>query len=213
MLYNYSDIDIHFTFEGALIQALYIVSGPANTSVPSHSHGNGCYEIHYIPSGKGNLKAKGLFYDLEPGTVYVTGPHVEHTQIPILSDPMQEYCVYLKIQNPCKQQSHSPIMDAFTSTSFWIGKDTQGIQELMVQLFHELNNHYFGYLPQAGLLLSQLMIYMVRNYKQRVKTQTACPQNNLANRYPFIIENYFSRKKRRPECPGLLSCSPILHAA
>lgn len=187
----YSDMDIHFTMDNIQIYALSIAFERFTRAIPSHSHGNDCYEIHYIPFGCGKLVADGQYYDISPGTLFVTGPHVEHAQTPILSDPMQEYCVYLKIRSTAQKQQKSPVIDSFVSRPFWIGEDTQGIHLLMEQLFDELTHCYTGYQNQVIMLLSQLLIYTVRNYEHRRISQTSFARNNMAESKSVIIENYF----------------------
>lgn len=187
----YTDMDIHFTLDNISIYALNIVFERFTQAVPSHSHGNNCYEIHYIPFGYGKLIADGQYYDISPNTLFVTGPHVEHAQIPIQPDPMQEYCVYLKIRSSMQNQKKSPVVKAFTSMPFWIGKDTQGIHTLMKQLFDELKNCYTGHQHQVRLLLPQLLIYTVRNYEQHNTSQTSFSCNNVTEATSIIIEKYF----------------------
>lgn len=187
----YTNMDIHFSIDGIPVHALNIVFERFTRTIPSHSHGNGCYEIHYIPFGYGKLTANGERYDIVPNTLYVTGPHVTHAQVPVPPDSMQEYCIYLKIHNPSRQKQSSSFMHTFISTFFWIGKDTQGIHPLMRQLFHELEQHYIGYQNQVELLLSQLLIYMVRNYEQCPFSHTGFARNNLADSKSIVIEEYF----------------------
>ena len=199
----YPDMDIRFSMDGVSIRALNIVLEYFDHALPSHSHGNGCYEIHYVPSGFGKLKVGGNYrefakaeatepiYDVTPNTLFVTGPHVEHFQAPVPPDPMREYCVYLKIHNSSRKKTSSPVLDAFTSIPFWIGKDTQGIHTLMRQLFDELSHRYTGYQNQVELLLSQLLIYTVRNYEQCRLSLTAFSKNNLTDSKSVIIEEYF----------------------
>lgn len=187
----YADTNLHFTMENASVQALNIVFERFTRTLPSHSHGNGCYEIHYIPFGEGKLKADERYYDILPGTLFVTGPHVNHAQTPIPANPMQEYCVYFKIRPGSHTGKSSPVMSAFLSTPFWIGKDTQGIHELMKRLFDELKHRYTGFQAHAELLLAQLLIYMVRNYEQHPISQTVSPQKGLADTKSVIIEEYF----------------------
>lgn len=187
----YADMDIRFFIDRIPIQALNIVFERFTRSIPSHSHGNGCYEIHYISAGYGKLQANGRRYDIGPETLYVTGPHVEHAQTPIPSNPMQEYCVYLKIQEFPQRKKASPVMDAFLATPFWIGKDTQEIHAIMRQIFTELEQRYIGFQNQVELLLSQLLICMVRNYEQCQVSRTAFARNNLTDSKSIIIEEYF----------------------
>lgn len=187
----YTGMDIHFSMDNISIHALNIVYERFTRTIPSHSHGNGCYEIHYIPFGYGKLTADGQYYDISPNTLYVTGPHVTHAQSPIPSNPMQEYCVYLKIRSTPQNLRKSPIMNAFTSLPFWIGRDTEGILPLMTQLFDELKHCYTGCQNQIGLLLSQLLIYTVRNYEQSRSSQASISRNNKAESKSIIIEEYF----------------------
>lgn len=187
----YTNMDIHFSIDNIPVHALNIVFERFTRTIPSHSHGNGCYEIHYIPFGYGKLTANEEHYDIAPNTLYVTGPHIKHAQAPVPPDSMQEYCVYLKIRDTSRQKKISPLMNAFISTPFWIGKDTQGIHSLMRQLFHELEHHYIGYQNQVELLLSQLLICMVRNYEQCQFSHTAFARNNLTDSKSIIIEEYF----------------------
>lgn len=191
----YSDIDIHFTIDGVPIQSTNIVFEELTTAIPAHSHGSGCYEIHYISAGQGDLLADGQHYDIIPNTLYVTGPHVEHAQFSFSCSPMQEHCICLQVKKP-KGRALSPLMDAFCSTPFWLGQDTQDVFTLMKQLFSELSHHPIGYQDQITLLLSQLIIYMVRNYQQAAGTpfQTArqhTPDANPITHKSIIIEKYF----------------------
>lgn len=187
----YTDMDIHFSMDDIQIHALNIAFERFTSALPAHSHGNNCYEIHYIPFGYGKLIANGQYYDISPNTLYITGPHVKHAQTPIQSDPMQEYCVYLKIRSAPQLWQKSPVISRFTSTPFWIGEDTQGIHLLMKQLFDELDQRYIGHQNQVKLLLSQLLIYIARNYEQHRLPQASFSRDNIAESNSIIIEKYF----------------------
>ncbi len=187
----YTDMDIQFTLDNARLQALNIIFERFTRTIPAHSHGSDCYEIHYIPLGYGKLKAGGQLYDITPGTLFVTGPHVIHSQTPLLSDPMQEYCIYFKVRKNPRSSAPAPLMDSFLATPFWIGRDTQNIHELMKRLFHELSERFTGYQEQVRLLLSQLVILAVRNYEQCPISRTDFSKSNLADTKSVIIEEYF----------------------
>lgn len=188
----YNDLDITFITDDATINAINIIFERFERIVPAHSHGNNCYEIHYISSGYGTLQIDDTYYNLSPNTLFITGPHIVHAQMPISDNPMEEYCIYIKI----KQDSHShkipSIVQAFTSMPFWIGKDTQGIDILMKTLFQELACHYTGYQNQVKLLLQQLLIFIVRNYEQNLPGLSSpfAPQT-LDKSHSLIIDEYF----------------------
>ena len=187
----YSDMDIRFTMDGYSIHAPNIIFERFTRTIPSHSHGNGCYEIHYIPQGYGKLTADKAYYDITPNTLFVTGPHVEHAQSPLLTDPMQEYCIYLKIRKAASSRTASLLMDTFLSRPFWFGKDQHNIHPVIKQLFDELKCQHTGYMKQIGLLLSQLLIALVRNYEQSRNTPGHYIPSNLTDRTSVIIEEYF----------------------
>lgn len=188
---SYHDIDIHFSVENVKIHALNIVFELFTRTIPSHSHGNHCYEIHYIPAGYGKLVADGQYYDIFPNTLFVTGPHIEHAQTPLQSDPMQEYCIYLKIRSQSSITKETPVISTFTSTPFWIGKDTQGMDAMMKQLFYELGHSYTGQQDLIRTLLSQLLIYTVRNYEDRPVSNLFLSRNSMADSKSVIIDEYF----------------------
>lgn len=187
----YTDMDIRFTMENTHFHALNIVFERFARTIPTHSHGNNCYEIHYIPCGFGKLRIKDHDYAITPDTLFVTGPHVEHSQIPLPEDPMQEYCVYLKAGSSSRRRKPSPVTDTFLSTPFWIGKDTQEIHSLMRQLFDELEHRYIGYQTQVELLLSRLLVAMVRNYERLHVSPATFGKNNLSDSKAVIMDEYF----------------------
>ena len=187
----YNDMDIRFSLEGVSFHALNIIFEHFERTIPAHTHGNGCYEIHYISAGCGKLKADGTYFDLKPNTLFVTGPHVEHAQSPAPDDPMEEYCVYLKLDGCSHMKKNAVILPSFTEASFWIGQDRQGIHPLMIQLFDELAHRYTGFQEQVQLLLARLVILMVRNYEQLRVSPTVFAPNNLADSKSVIIEEYF----------------------
>ncbi len=186
----YTDLNIRFTVEQMDFFALNLVFERFLRTIPNHSHGSNSYEIHYIPSGYGHVKINQVLYDIVPNTLYITGPHVEHAQVPSLEDPMCEYCVYLKIRDTFRSRKPSPVMDAFLSMPFWIGLDTQGVHPLMRQLFSELEHRYTGYQNQVELLLPQLLICMVRNYEQHRLSSTVFA-HNMSDSKSVIIDQYF----------------------
>ena len=196
---NFSDLDIRFTIGDTRFQALNIIYERFLRTVPSHSHGSGSYEIHYIPRGYGRARINGRFYDIVPGTLYVTGPHVEHAQTPHLEDPMCEYCIYLKTEKKRRSQpSAGPQPDGreralslFEGTTFWFGQDTQNVAFLMEELFSELENRYTGFQLQVELLLQQLLVRLVRNYEEKKETGRASGFSAAADKTSVIIEDYF----------------------
>ncbi len=131
-------MDIRFTVEGTSFYALNIIFERFMRVIPAHSHGSDCYEIHYIPYGYGHALINGVSYEITPNTLFVTGPHVEHSQAPVSENPMQEYCIYIKKAKSGSPALDSPIISLFENNIFWFGHVSQGVHELMRSIFREL---------------------------------------------------------------------------
>lgn len=194
MKISYIDLDIKFTMEHLSFYPIHIVCERFLRSIPSHSHSDNGYEIHYIPEGRGKAKIDQVVYQIVPNTLYVTGPHIEHEQIPDKEDPMIEYCIYLKLEKrkqDSKKEKPSSYLKLFEDTTFWFGQDSQNIHTLMQQIFSELEKKHTAYQKQVEILLSQLIVSLVRNYENNQDIQSQTKPSDLAYSKYFIIEEYF----------------------
>lgn len=194
MRISYNNLDIKFPMEYINFYALHIASERFLRSIPSHSHSDNSYEIHYIPHGQGKVKIDQVVYKVIPNTLYVTGPHIEHEQIPDKDDPMIEYCIYLKLDkknHDKRKEKLNSYLQLFENTKFWFGQDNQNIHPLMQQIFFELEKKYTGYMKQVETLLQQLVIQLIRNYENNKQSQNQTKFFDLAYRKYFIIEEYF----------------------
>ena len=187
---RYSNMKIRFTIEHTAIDVQNMVSGQITRNIPAHSHGSNCYEIHYISAGYGKLCANGIDYDICPNSLFVTGPHITHSQTPLPRDPMNEYCIYLKLRNPDYNPKTSPIISAFCAVHFWFGQDTQNILEILQRLFTELEKEATGYQIQTQALLSQILICLVRNY-EKVRERSQKSREPQVDTKSILIEEYF----------------------
>ena len=194
MLTRLDNFDLHFSLGGYDFHVSNIVLEQFERSIPRHSHSKNSYEIHYIPFGYGKASINGKDYEVTPNTLFITGPFVEHAQIPNCQDPMCEYCIYLKLGHSSFPVSSAPekkLTALFKKTNFWFGQDTQDIHSLMKQLFFELEHHYTGYSIQAESLLKQLIIKLVRNYENKPEISTRKLSPNLIDNKYLIIEECF----------------------
>lgn len=194
MLTRLDNFDLHFSLGGYDFHVSNIVLEQFERSIPRHSHSKNSYEIHYIPFGYGKASINGKDYEVTPNTLFITGPFVEHAQIPNCQDPMCEYCIYLKLGHSSFPVSSAPekkLTALFKKTNFWFGQDTQDIHSLMKQLFFELEHHYTGYSIQAESLLKQLIIKLVRNYENKSEISTRKVSPNLIDNKYLIIEECF----------------------
>ncbi len=189
----YTDLNIKTTLDDTTFLVLNIVFERFLHSMPKHSHGNNSYEIHYIPYGHGTVNINNQVYDIMPNTLYMTGPHVEHEQIPIQNDPMAEYCIYFKVQQNTPHLSQNPdtIAYKFQKTFFWMGQDSQEMYPLMQQIFYELEHKYTGYMIQVESLLQQCIVKMVRNYENKRPSKLHFSPSNLVDSKYLVVEECF----------------------
>lgn len=149
--------------------------------VPKHAHGNESYELHYIASGYGTVRINNsTIYKLTPDTLYITGPHIEHEQVPYINNPMTEYAIFFNIHplgadNGCLEQ--------FIATPFWIGENAAILCTLLKDIFKELQHKKVGYLTIVSSLLQQIVIFLIRNY------QTPRPGNISGNSGSNLYES------------------------
>lgn len=189
MKFIYNNLNIQFIMEHTTISVLNLALERLSVPIPKHSHGSNSYELHYIADGYGIVRIEGNAYEVGPNTFFVTGPNIEHEQIPFFSNPMIEYSVYFKLKN-CSD--HSGFLSIFAETSFWLGKDTQNMQAVLKRLFAELRNQVTGYTQGAVALLQICIILAVRNYERFPQKEDAMFQpTNLAEQKTFTIERAF----------------------
>ena len=108
-----------------------------------------------------------------PGALYMTGPHVRHAQIPSREKPMQEYCVYLQVEQRGKRPS--PLTRLFCATPFWFGKDDGEVEAIFRQVFQEFQQKQTGYDLQVQLLLGQLIVKLARCYQASSQEPVPAP--------------------------------------
>ncbi len=160
----YQDPNIVFMMEGESVYVGNIVYEKFARSIPMHAHSDNSYEIHYIPEGRGRVTVSGTEYELCPGTLYITGPHVQHSMIPDKKDRPCEYCIYLKLSDALgKDKKTGSPLRLFRETDNWYGRDRYGIPALMKALFAELRDKNIGYRAVVESLIKQIIIACVRN--------------------------------------------------
>ena len=184
-------MNISFTIENTTIHTINFIFSKFSTSIPIHSHGSNSYEIHYIPNGFGKLITDNKQYDIVPNTLFITGPHINHAQFPSLDDPMEEYCLYIKIGHTSDKSNPAPVLDSFKSAPFWFGNDTQNLLPLFVELINETRSKDIGHQEKIKALLCQIVIGIVRNYKNKSIVSSSYTFTAFPDNKSLIIEEYF----------------------
>lgn len=184
-------MDISFQIENTTIHTINFYFGKMRGPIPDHSHGSSCYEIHYVTGGEGQLIVDGRSYRLVPNLLYITGPHVNHTQLPVPDNPMEEYCIYIKVGAMDRSAGNFPILDSFMENPFWLGSDSQNILSLFTELGKEIQSKDIGYPEKTKSLLCQIMVAIVRNYKRGSDMLNPRMEQSVSDKKSLIIEEYF----------------------
>lgn len=192
------NMDIKLKIGHFVLNVLYVRFGYFYHSMPEHSHSFGSYELHFIPSGRGELIAQGNRYPIQPGTLFMTGPNVVHEQITNLDDPMAEYCIFFEVlsqdsayaskQTTVKEPELSELL---VSTPFWIGTDSNGLMKLFEMLANELSRHRLCLHHMATNILEMIIINTIRQYSSKQHAVAELPVKSLDDRRMIIIENSF----------------------
>lgn len=191
MFIQYDNLNISFVIDNIRFTTLNIAYEHIHRLIPSHSHGDNSFEIHYISSGNGYIKVGDKTYKITPNTLYMAGPHIAHAQISAPNDPMIDYCIYLRLKHRSDTTQSSTLTRAFEKQAFWIGQDKTGISATLESLFRELREQKEGYTILVESLLKQLIVQMVRNYDNDRKSSAHFCEATPAQAQDFIIEESF----------------------
>ena len=187
---RYRDLNISFKIENAVFTIPSLSYEKHLRPIPMHAHSKNSYELHYISSGGGILNCGGEKYTAAPGCVFMTGPGVSHEQISDPGDPMEEYCVYFKIDHSEGSRKGS-LAARFAETVFWLGSDDGRVDELIKKIFSELDSANPGRELMIESLIIQLVLTMVRLYSSGGSLIETAEKNSGSDLTYLIIEETF----------------------
>ena len=189
----YQNLDFSFTAENIPIHVLTIALCRQVAHVPFHSHGAGCYELHYIASGKGEIHLKDGYFHTAPHTFYMAGPHTEHSELSDREDPMIEYCLYFHISPhlPGTVSEKAPLLKALFSQDLLLGRNASRLLPLFEDLKEEMEKKPFGYREYICGLLKQIFVLCIRSSRNSVCEGVSSASQNLVLQKSVIAEDYF----------------------
>ncbi|MDE6659190.1 MAG: AraC family transcriptional regulator [Eubacterium sp.] len=179
---------ISFSYCGTTVQILKIASVPISETIQMHSHAKDGYEIHFIDSGKGVLDVPSESFNLNKGSLFITGPNIMHKQTPDEISPMHELCLYLVIKNSKKAES---LMQYFTSHSFWIGKGNTEIKRLFQRIISENENPSQWSESTICSLVIELIVEMVKLYTPPSRALLSDKRTDLNESRAWILDELF----------------------
>ena len=183
-----------FELGSMLVSPVYVRIEQLRPIIAAHRHANTSYEIHYTERGQGAVTIDGVTRSIGPGTLYITGPGVLHTQRSDLASPIVEYCLYLN----CQLSPHAEPdgFKQFLDTIFWMGNDTLGVFPLLHRLIEENRAPQPGVREMSDCLLKQIIILLVRMYRRDAvpaQTDGHAPLLTRAGLMPIIEDAFFYR--------------------
>ena len=191
MFIQYNNLAIHVSLGGYGFRVLNIARERLCRIIPSHSHGAGCYEMHYISEGRGKVLIDGALHPLAPGSVYIVGPHAAHAQIPDHGEPPVEICIYLQAAPPV-DAGQCPFAGGSPAERFWMGAGSQRLAEDMDRLFEELRRQDWGYTFLVEALLAQILVDALRSCgREPAGAGRQFSRASLSDARAFIIEEAF----------------------
>lgn len=195
MNHTFNELYLPFTLENIKFHAHNLTLDTFSIPLPGHRHGTGCYEIHYVISGYGTLQMEKNTYEITPNTLYVTGPHIYHVQIPNQENPMTEYCIYIQKESaPGTSSSRiakGSFLEKFLETPQWFGQDSQELLYIFEKIFKELTLQYTGYRVEVTALLQQLLIHIIRNYEYKKETEKQFTSSVPSDSMSLITDQCF----------------------
>lgn len=131
--------------------------------------------------------------------LFVTGPGIAHEQVPDLTDPMAEYCIFFELldnQSNSLGSHPSLIKDAslrelLTSNPFWFGQDTGNMMELFEMLANELSLKQLGFHHMVTNILEMIVLRFIRHYSDHHTLKRVSPHKTLDDSRLLYIEKSF----------------------
>ena len=178
--------------------------------IAAHRHSNASYELHYTRGGRGAVTIDGVTRSVLPDTLYVTGPGVEHAQRSDAGDPITEFCLYLNCEALPRAQEDP--FAGFARTHFWMGEDGGRVFPLLQALIEECRAPQPGHREMAEALLRQIIIRLMRMYRQEKGTAgtiSKAPSLTRAGLMPVLEDAFFYRYQTLTldELAGLMNLS------
>lgn len=190
----YDNLNISFSLGNVHCHALKFSYEPHMRNFPTHSHSSNSWEIHYIAHGTGHILLNGQTFDIGPNFFFINGPHIEHAQFSNATDPITEYCVYLKFESKSRKLQHASnpgFLNRFFEITSFLGQDNQNIYGIIQNLFYELDTKGTGFLSQITALLTQLLVLTVRNCYHTHEESTYFRSVTPDDKKYLIIEECF----------------------
>lgn len=185
----FQNVKIDFSIGDLILCVKQINYGIFTESYTRHRHGKNYYELHLVCGGKGQLILENEEYELNNGSLFMTGPEVLHEQLTDKIEPMHEYCMGIEIRRK-KNAEETSFGNALLNTAFWIGTDSGECERLFTLLSKESKNLLIGCSINIQNAISSILVELVRHYtnsQQGQELSKIMPDDKRMN----IVDGYF----------------------
>lgn len=152
------ELNLEFYIGKTLFHIIDSAHGIFFESFPRHIHS--FYEFHYIYKGSGILVTDYGSFPLEKGDAYMIPPRMQHEQITVKSNYMEEFHIAFEMQDGKEPDS---FYSAIHAKGFWIGKDTHNMSEIYEKIETELLEKQPGIYYSLQALFSEIFIAYLRD--------------------------------------------------
>lgn len=149
---------LQFQFEDYIISVNDFRLQTLTKSYPAHYHSHNSLEIHFYESGTGKMIIDDTQYDINPMSLFVTGPFVNHEQI--VYTPLLKYSLYLTMN---KIGNSNNYLYSLTKIKNIAISNKKNILELFKSIMYEFQNKKIGFEINSECLLKLLIIEILRN--------------------------------------------------
>ena len=186
---NGGDRMIEFEWSGARFVLADCGGGLLGEEIPMHCHSDGSYELHFITGGEGTLITRAGEYKMRTGNFFVTGPRVDHAQIPDPNDPVSDVFLYIHKKGGSKPDGYAA---HFLETRFYFAQAFETVTARTILDEYRANRPGRAY-AVAGLMIN-LLTRIARLYLPQEDPTLMRAQNLNDMRFVFI-ENMFLYNK------------------
>ena len=146
-----------------------------NWHCPKHSHVY--YEFHVIADGKGTIVIDCETFNVQKGTLLITGPGVKHTQTSDPANPIFEYCIKCNLQvvdemfasDLLQKQEALSVVQTLASTYKYPFLDIYNIKSMIDLLYKEVETKSSGYI----LAFQNKLIEIILSFYRTVRCSAA----------------------------------------
>jgi len=198
---TFKNYDVKVTIGTLTINLLAVSYEPPVPFWHYELHTHSGYELHFIRSGEGTMTVNDREYKINPGTFYITGPDIPHSQIADPVNPMEEFCLNMEIKYSKKQQTKydsylidevKKIKEILERNSFWLCQDELEIYKLMEKIMEEFTFKKIGYFTYIKTLITQVILDSARLLSENKDADYFIPKKIMDDSRRYEVDFYFN---------------------